>query len=208
MPPEVAAHHPLPKVLRAGRGSLGRWGRWRGGVRRVSKGFGGCWVRQGLGHTLCPVPMARCCSEQAPRVTPLLQDPSQAASPPHPAGAITPRWEPQDRHHPNPAAPHAPCPGTGQCEGTESPGPLPEAVGGGQEGRAPAGAAAAAAPREAPALRAAAAGQPQGRHCRGGRDLAAWGSRGYLVHRWERAVCRHSVNRCSSWHQHCTQVPP
>lgn len=38
--------------------------------------------------------------------------------------------------------------------------------------------------------------------------LCKYGSRGYLVHCWEWAVCRHSVNRCSSWHQHCTQVPP
>lgn len=131
----------------------------------------GLWGR--LGHTESPVPTARCCSEQAPLGTPLLQEPSQG----HHSQMGTPRPP-----SPKPCGPTHTMPRPGTAQGHR--GSLPEAVGG-QEGRAPAGAATAAAPREAPALRNAAAGQPQGRHCRGeqgphspGEQGMGWGGHG------------------------------
>lgn len=106
VPPEVAAHHPLPKVLLAGRASLGRWGGRRGGGYKSEQGL---WGR--LGHAECPVPTARCCSEQAPLGTPLLQEPSQGCG-----GHHTPRPP-----SPKPCSPTHAVPRPGTVRGRRGP---------------------------------------------------------------------------------------
>lgn len=121
----------------------------------------GLWGR--LGHTESPIPTARCCSEQAPLGTPLLQEPSQG----HHSQMGTPRPP-----SPKPCGPTHTVPRSGTVQGCR--GPLPKAVGG-QEGR---GQPQPQHPRKRPHFATPRPGSPRAGTAGGSRDPTALGEQG------------------------------